>query len=1309
MVRFIGLKIQGIRSVGEEPYVINFLDPLTLIQGENGTGKTTLIEALKYITTGSLPSGKMQAFIYSNIIAQKKRVDALVQLKFENVFGQECTITKRMSSNIRGEKVTTKSDDFTMSITDKDGKEHSISSKVVDFNREVLKHFGVSKAILENVIFCHQEESCWPLGEPKDLKTKFDEIFEVAKYVKAMDNFKKLRKEYENSIKIIEAELPHLQTNMFDFLKIEHEFNSCKKNKDDLTMKITNAEDKNKRLQDNLTNIRKEREIIDNNEKGLIDLNARRVMLLKQIESTSTIEVYNGKKENLLKEIEELSVYNDQINIEEVKNKIIDEIEGVEIEISKSRNLCEEIRKDKRDMDDNIKKLSDLKAEKDSIWCRYITENGISKKYEESIIECLNSLKSDLSIEYNNYKNSKKNVLKELQEDSNVNQFKLVEARNMLNQIISNKSNKECELDNTRMNLQLLQKSQEETIELTSQIKEKQKELNSIDQKDIENIDIAFKNKNSIEDTIEILNILKEFLKTQILKRKEFDSQLSEFKNFSNNILDTQFIYGKLYKSLKEKIVTCENYIKEKEKIKNEVVVLLNNFDKCSAGHEAIARKYDEESNYWKEKLEELFPDNTNISEKIVITEYEIKKLQKKIGVKEGFINVYGSWLEESKICNACPLCKNSFKSQSCMNFLEEEIKSKINSLPSELKELKKSLLENEVALENLKKADEIYKKYTNLQACEIPKMQEILEERKKERVKYVKNVESIESELEELNRELNSIKKLECQAIKLDNLYDNCKESELKVKNSVEKACVAFFPDGISSLKPEEGCEISIIEEKLSQLNDELENLKKFISFANIMNQKKNNLIGEIQILSNKHIENLESIQNITLMEEKIHDLVIDLESLNNEYKNLAIRIPKLEEKLAKNEVEIVKIEKELNQYELIMCKKFIKLDNDIESIENIENRIYKLEEVLKSISSKNLTSQFDEINKKIESFEILKSNLREKLLSFERKKDLLIKKQCQLNNLNLKDELIELEKKISTNEYNNEIKKRIIEKENKENDEIAKTAVEISSMVGELKEINNRLTKLSCTLNESKYIHVEKIFKQKLAKKVVLKKAIKDLDLCYRVLDSSILNFHEIKMEEINLTLFELWKKVYTGNDIEYIKIKSKAVNNVGDKRKSYDYAVVMVVDGNEIEMRDRCSAGQKMLASILIRIALCEVFCHQCPIIALDEPTTNLDVNKVENISEMLTDLVSYRMNGLPSKPKDDCCVEERMELEESWANSSKAAKIFSNFQLIVITHDIQLTHLLYRNFKPEYIYQLKKECDGTSKITAHRSIE
>jgi len=47
----------------------------------------------------------------------------------------------------------------------------------------VPAQLGVSKAILQNVIFCHQEESNWPLSEPAALKKKFDDIFEASECV----------------------------------------------------------------------------------------------------------------------------------------------------------------------------------------------------------------------------------------------------------------------------------------------------------------------------------------------------------------------------------------------------------------------------------------------------------------------------------------------------------------------------------------------------------------------------------------------------------------------------------------------------------------------------------------------------------------------------------------------------------------------------------------------------------------------------------------------------------------------------------------------------------------------------------------------------------------------------------------------------------------------------------------------------------------------------------------------------------------------------------------------------------------------
>lgn len=126
----------------------------------------------------------------------------------------------------------------------------------------------------------------------------------------------------------------------------------------------------------------------------------------------------------------------------------------------------------------------------------------------------------------------------------------------------------------------------------------------------------------------------------------------------------------------------------------------------------------------------------------------------------------------------------------------------------------------------------------------------------------------------------------------------------------------------------------------------------------------------------------------------------------------------------------------------------------------------------------------------------------------------------------------------------------------------------------------------------------------------------AIKDLDRYYLALDTALMRFHKLKIAEINGIIRELWTNTYQGNDIDTIEIRSDldeeaatAASGAALKARSYNYRVVMMKGDAELDMRGRCSAGQKVLASIVIRLALAECFCVNTGILALDEPTTNL----------------------------------------------------------------------------------------------------
>uniref|UniRef100_A0A1I7XM15 AAA_23 domain-containing protein n=1 Tax=Heterorhabditis bacteriophora TaxID=37862 RepID=A0A1I7XM15_HETBA len=164
--------IRGIRSIGpseDDTHLIQFLNPLTIISGPNGTGKTTLIEALNYITSSDLPAGKLATFMHSlqvfncNLffyydlmckfkVARKPRVDAMIKLQFVDSKKRRCVATKRMNSTLS-----------------KGGK--------LQYNNKGWSHTE-------------------PLSEPKELKTRFDRIFQLTKFVKALDNMKKLKRDY---------------------------------------------------------------------------------------------------------------------------------------------------------------------------------------------------------------------------------------------------------------------------------------------------------------------------------------------------------------------------------------------------------------------------------------------------------------------------------------------------------------------------------------------------------------------------------------------------------------------------------------------------------------------------------------------------------------------------------------------------------------------------------------------------------------------------------------------------------------------------------------------------------------------------------------------------------------------------------------------------------------------------------------------------------------------------------------------------------------------------------------------------------
>ena len=199
-----------------------------------------------------------------------------------------------------------------------------------------------------------------------------------------------------------------------------------------------------------------------------------------------------------------------------------------------------------------------------------------------------------------------------------------------------------------------------------------------------------------------------------------------------------------------------------------------------------------------------------------------------------------------------------------------------------------------------------------------------------------------------------------------------------------------------------------------------------------------------------------------------------------------------------------------------------------------------------------------------------------------------------------------------------------------------------------------------------ETDHKHAAHKYKEAHIRVETTKAAVEDLARYGGALDKAIMKYHSLKMAEINTIIAELWRKTYQGTDIDAILIRSDSAgaNSAGmgaaakTSNRSYNYRVSMVKSDVEMDMRGRCSAGQKVLASIIIRLALAECFGVNCGLIALDEPTTNLDSDNIKSLAQSLHEIIKFRRQQ-------------------------------SNFQLIVITHDEEfLRHMKCADFCDDY---------------------
>uniref|UniRef100_A0A6I8Q165 RAD50 homolog, double strand break repair protein n=1 Tax=Xenopus tropicalis TaxID=8364 RepID=A0A6I8Q165_XENTR len=1293
------MSIQGVRSFGIEDknkQVIQFFTPLTLLVGPNGAGKTTIIECLKYITTGDFPPGsKGKTFVHDPKVAHETDVRAQIRLQLKDVNGELVAVQRSMICTQKGKSTEFKTLEGVITRM-KHGEKVSLSTKCAEMDKEMISALGVSSAVLNNVIFCHQEDSNWPLSEGRQLKVKFDEIFSATRYIKALETLRKVRLNQAQNVREYQVEIKYLKQNKEKAREIQDNLQSKEKQLAVSKENVKSIESQLEPLKDRLADIQR---------------NLTKVMRLD-----NEIKALESRKRTMEK---------DNQDLEEKMEKVF---QGTDEELSDmyqnhQRTVREKERKlndHQRDMDRACKESQRLNREKGELLVqqgRLQLEADQHQQYIKTRDSLIKSLAAQLELDgfertpFNQRQTSNfqmlvkerqekdeahaNQILREFSEREAMKQRQIDEIRDKktgLERTIelksSTQSKKHTDLKNVKYELQQLEGSSDRLQELDEELQKTERELENVEKScNLEALrgEVAQlqSQKSDLDRNVRKLDQEMEQLNTHTMTRTQMDmlkkdkadkdEQIRKIKSRHNDELSSLIGYFPNKKQL-------EDWLYSKRKDVNQTREKLARFTKELVAAEQNKnhlsnelRRKEEQSTSFEEKVFDVC-GSQDFDSDLSRLQDDIEKTSKQRAMLAGATAVYTQFIttltEENQPC--CPVCQRIFPSEAELQDVINDMQSKLRLVPDKLKAAEGELKRKE------KRKDEM---------MELKPMRQMLADLKEKEVPEIRN------KLVAINREIQRLK-------------NDVEEQETLIATFVseEESAKACLQD--ISLMERYQMELRDVERKIAQYATKLQgvDLNRTVQQVNQEKQEKqhslDNVSGKIELLRKRIQDQQEQVQQLKstvneLTAEKLHissnlqrrqqleeqnvELTTELQCLSREIKEAKEQVFPLESTLQKFQQE----KQELLQRKELSYREAQEKVNDIkEKVKKINLFSKDIEKYIqdgKEDFKEQKECELQELIARLNECEKQKEKINREMVNIRQDIDTQkIQERCLQDNLTLRKRIEELkrveEERQQLLKEMGQMKVMQMKNEHQELENKSETLKTNHSLaLGRQKGFEDEILRFKKELREPQYKDAEEKYRDKMIVMRTTELAIKDLDIYYKTLDQAIMKFHSMKMEEINKIIRDLWRSTYRGQDIEYIEIRSDADEGVSaaDKRRTYNYRVVMIKGDTALDMRGRCSAGQKVLASLIIRLALAETFCLNCGILALDEPTTNLDRENIESLAHALVEIIKSRSRQ-------------------------------RNFQLVVITHDEDFVELLGRSEYVEHFYRIKKNIDQCSEI-------
>ncbi|GLT97735.1 hypothetical protein SLE2022_152840 [Rubroshorea leprosula] len=1306
--------IKGIRSFDpENKNVITFFRPLTLIVGPNGAGKTTIIECLKLSCTGDLPPNARsgQSFIHDPKVAGETETKGQIKLRFKTAAGKDVVCVRSFQLTQKGSKMEYKAiESVLQTINPHSGEKVCLSYRCADMDREIPALMGVSKAILENVVFVHQDEANWPLQDPATLKRKFDDIFSATRYTKALEVIKKLHKDQALEIKSYKLKLENLQNLKNNAFKLresiaqDQEQTELSQNQmQDLEKAIQNVDVKIRHTEATLKELRDivQQKAVKNAERSTLINEQRRQYNDLDEENEDTDEELMEWKTKFDERILRL-----EGKIERSKREIKEFDDMISAAEKKLTNYVTEISKLQRDAEIHI--LS--KDERDSaIQKLFATHNlgslpsNITDAVALDLTDRIESRLTDLDNVLQSKKNSNDKELKmawDLYLDAN-ERWKNAEAQKQAkleikNAILKRIEGKKIERDSLELQISDVDLSRIDEREKNMQI-EVERRKNQLDQRNFgANIQQKWQELQSIDQKINDLNREKSFIAVDAEERVRLSLKKNDLENHKKK-------HQKLIDELRERIRgVLKGRVPAEKDLKTEITQALRVLQVEFEDMSSKSQEAEKEVNMLQVKIQEI---NNNLSKhhkdidskkrfiesrvksldqhsftidsypKALETAKETRdELKRKYNLAGGMRLIYDPFLSIARDKHFCPCCERPFSAEEEDQFVSKQ-RVKAASSAEQMKTLGMESSNAESQFQQLDKLRMVYEEYVKTGKELIPHAEKTLHQLTEELDQKSQALDDVLGILAQVKADKEMAEALVSPVDSADALFKEIQVLRKEVDDLEYK--LDYQGQGFRNSKEIDLQLVSLqsskddLHNEMARLKDEQMHMEKDLSAIQLRWH---------EIRENK-VEMVNTLRDLKKVEEELESLMVEKSQVDLEEKHLEEALgPLFREK-----------EKRLHDYNHLKGK----LDGEYKEEED-RNRKYRDEFKELALTNSKIREYNDsKKGERLKELQEQKSALQTEIQSCKTRREetsdeisksnTLMGNQNKLrrnivDNLNYRKtkaqvdaltwEIESLEDRMlkigGISKFEGELKKLLQEKE--------RLHSEFNKCRGTMSVYQNNIAKNRDDLKQAQYKDIDKRYFDQLIQLKTTEMANKDLDRYCTALDKALMRFHTIKMEEINKIIRELWQQTYRGQDIDYIRIHSDSEGAVaGAATRSYSYRVLMQTGDTELEMRGRCSAGQKVLASLIIRLALAETFCLNCGILALDEPTTNLDGPNAESLAAALLRI-----------------MEDRKGQE--------------NFQLIVITHDERFAQMIGQRQHAEKYYRVTKDDHQHSIIEA-----